>query len=147
MLAELVEEALKSGRRVRFRASGASMRPAIRGGDLITVAPVPIEDLAVGDIVLSRVGPKLTAHRIVAIERLPSSGGGPPSPRFLLRGDAAAVDDLPLPAERVIGRVVAVERKPCVLASRIIHGSRRERIERWVSILRRRIPTLFRKVP
>ena len=141
VLDELVEEALKSGRRVRFRATGGSMRPAIREGDILVVAPARPDELAPGDIVLSRVGRKLTAHRLVAIERPRSPGGEPLPCRFLLREDASAVDDLPLPAERVIGRVVEVERAPRFLGCRMLRlrGTGEERIARWISTLCRRI--------
>lgn len=110
MLAELVEQALKSGRRVRFRATGGSMRPSIREGDLLTVAPARAEELTIGDIVLSRAGEKLTAHRLVEIIGAGSPGGSPDgSGRFVCRGDAACNPDRPLAPSQVLGKVVAVE--------------------------------------
>ncbi len=110
MLAELVEEALKSGRRVRFRATGESMRPSIRDGDLITVAPARPEELTIGDIVLSRVGEKLTAHRLVELAGVdPPPGRTHGSCRLICRGDAAGAPDPPLEPSQVLGKVVAVE--------------------------------------
>lgn len=110
MLDELVEEALKSGRRVRFRATGGSMRPAIREGDILLVAPARPEELAPGDIVLSRVGRKLTAHRLVEVLRAQAPEGREGGVlRVVCRGDAVSAPDLPLAPSHILGRVIAVE--------------------------------------
>jgi len=114
VLDELVEEALKSGRRVRFRATGGSMRPAIREGDILVVAPARPDELAPGDIVLSRVGRKLTAHRLVEVTRAGVPGGQAVAPfRVVCRGDAACGPDLPLDPSHILGKVIAVEAPVC----------------------------------
>lgn len=58
---------LSRGHRVRFRAEGDSMHPAIRGGEAIVVEPVSPEHLKKGDIVLYLSGRGITAHRVVKI--------------------------------------------------------------------------------
>ncbi len=127
MLDELVEEALKSGRRVRFRATGESMRPAIREGDILLVAPARPEELAPGDIVLSRVGRKLTAHRLVEVLRAEAPEGREGGVlRVVCRGDAVSAPDLPLEGSRVLGKIVAVESS-------------------WVNRLRNRLARRFRR--
>jgi signal peptidase I len=105
-LSTLAAEALAQGVPVRFRATGDSMYPTIRDGEVIRVAPVADERIGVGDIVLYRAegGVRLLAHRLVAISETP--GGR----RFHLRGDAKGGCDAPLPAAEVIGRVEAVSR-------------------------------------
>lgn len=57
---------LKLGETVQFRPRGNSMQGKIESGDLCTVAPVKIEELAVGDIVLCKVGGAQYLHLIKA---------------------------------------------------------------------------------
>lgn len=69
---------LAEGKRVKIRAKGNSMRPFIRGGDIIVLAPTP-EQLRKGDIVLARLDERnYVVHRIVGID----------SDRLILAGDA-----------------------------------------------------------
>jgi signal peptidase I len=82
--AELSEALLREGRAVRFRASGISMRPFIREGDILTVKPIDPAKVRRGDVVLFK-GPRdrVRAHRVIRIthdgERL----------HFTARGDNA----------------------------------------------------------
>jgi signal peptidase I len=89
---------------VRFRAEGFSMYPAIRDGELITVAPVSAAPIARGDVLLFRTAARLLAHRVVRV----ATGGR--DGVLQLRGDAKASCDTPIDAGDVIGRVVAVHR-------------------------------------
>ncbi len=85
----------------RFTASGISMSPFIRDGDVITIAPVLSSILRVGDVV-AFVNPdcmKLTVHRILKV----SQEG------FLIKGDNNSDHDGIMSAESIIGRVVKVE--------------------------------------
>jgi hypothetical protein len=88
---------------IRFRAAGLSMYPAIRDGELITVAPVAAGQISRGDVLLCRTPTRLLAHRVVAV----AEGG---APVLRLRGDAKASCDAPIAASDVIGRVVSVHR-------------------------------------
>jgi hypothetical protein len=100
----VVLELLGGGSPVRFRASGDSMYPSIRDGERITVAPVAVDDLASGDVLLYRQGGRLLAHRLVV-----QSGSG--AARMLhLRGDGKGGCDAPVQASAIVGRVTAVER-------------------------------------
>lgn len=125
---------LSRGHRVRFRAEGDSMHPAIRGGEAIVVEPVSPEHLKKGDIVLYLSGRGITAHRVVKIlaggaaysleeRELRSLEGNPSSAAllkrsapqvkrsfFVLRGDAPGSADEPVEQEQILGKVVAVER-------------------------------------
>jgi len=101
----LVEHLLSRGVQVRFRVFGWSMHPAIRSGDLISVAAIEPSDAARGDILLYRAGLRVVAHRVVAV------GHDPANPTFVLRGDATSSDDAPITREHVLGRVVAVKRQ------------------------------------
>jgi hypothetical protein len=100
----LVHDLLDSGLHVRFRATGRSMAPAVKDGDLVTVAPVAPHLIALGDVLLCETWRGPIAHRVVAIE---ADAAGC---RFVLRGDRSLEDDRPVEAPRVRGRLVAVER-------------------------------------
>ncbi len=82
--------------------------------ETLIVEPASIEALAVGDIVLSRSGEKLTAHRLIGIDHEPAGASRPVAEQrlsFITRGDACSVCDPPAGAEHLLGKVVAVERK------------------------------------
>ena len=95
----LSDDLLRSGRRVRFQVTGASMYPTIRAGDLVTVEPASLDALAIGDVVRSSNQDRLLVHRVVRIEE-----GG-----FATRGDALAVGDERGAHDLLLGRVVSVE--------------------------------------
>jgi len=61
-------EKLLAGEISSFRPRGQSMTPRIESGQLCTVSPVDSASLAVGDIVLCRVGGAEYLHLIRAIE-------------------------------------------------------------------------------
>lgn len=102
---DVVSDVLRRGHSVRFRANGASMRPNIREGEVITVAPVQPAQIRRGDVVLYRSSRGVIAHRVVRITRRPDG-----SVALLPRGDASRTCDEPVEEAAVLGRVVAVER-------------------------------------
>lgn len=64
--ATLYIDKLKQGETVQFRPRGNSMTGKIESGNLCTVAPAKKEELAVGDIVLCKVGGAQYLHLIKA---------------------------------------------------------------------------------
>ena len=101
-LPELMRSVLRRGALFRFRATGASMSPLIRGGDTLTVAPIVRTRLRLGEVV-AFVHPetnRLVVHRIVAAAR----------GAFLLWGDRVAAPDGWMPRAAILGRVTQVER-------------------------------------
>ena len=114
---EISTELLTRGHRIRFRAEGKSMHPTIRDGEVINVAPVAPYDVRRGDILLYRSAKSVIAHRVVAIVNPQSpffsaqSSTLSPHYSFILRGDASDSCDEPVEAERLMGKVVAVERE------------------------------------
>jgi hypothetical protein len=145
---ELLEEVLNHGHSVRFRAPGNSMYPTICGGDIITVNPIEILSITIGDIILYRHKSGITAHRVVRTlkQSEENSRGAPQGPQksslsetlhFFLRGDAAIVFDDPVSAGQILGKVVIVERNgrridPYSLKVKLCFKARR-----FVSSLRR----------
>jgi phage repressor protein C with HTH and peptisase S24 domain len=101
----LVAAVLGRGARVRFRATGSSMAPAIADGDNLTVEPAGGGQLRLGEVLLVRRGGAVLAHRLAGRRRRP---GG--SVALVLRGDAAECDDPPADPADVLGRVVEAER-------------------------------------
>jgi len=103
--AAIVLESLSEGNSIRFTAEGASMRPFILNGDILTVAPLEGRTPRRGDVVLYRQPTgRLAAHRILGISR------ESPDRQFAIRGDArpGACETIPLPA--ILGRVIRRER-------------------------------------
>lgn len=103
--AEVSAGLLSTGCSLRFRASGRSMYPTIRHGEMVTVVPVAPAEIKRGDIVLYRSERGVIAHRVEGVRR--KSG------RIFclrLRGDASDSCDRPVQPEQVLGKVQSVER-------------------------------------
>jgi hypothetical protein len=103
---QLSSDLLSSGYSVRFRASGASMQPAIWHGDVLTIGPVAPSSITPGSVAVYRRFNRLLAHRVVRIEADDSG-----APVFVLRGDSASDCDAPVAAWQMLGEVVKVERR------------------------------------
>jgi signal peptidase I len=98
----LLSEVLAKGVRFRFRASGYSMSPFIRDGDVITVRPCKRTDLRKGAVAayLRPLDGHLAVHRIV----------GGTETGFALKGDHEPISDYPVAASGIMGVVDRVER-------------------------------------
>jgi signal peptidase I len=79
------------------------MLPLLREGDAVLVA-YGRDQIQRGNVVLFRQKGKLVAHRVWKITQ--DDGG----PILVTKGDSLFTFDAPLPKERIVGRVVAVER-------------------------------------
>ena len=106
----VIESLLARGCSVRFRASGGSMHPTIRAGDMLILAPIDPTVLRKGDVVLARQSGRLVAHRIAEVTK--SDAGT----RMLLRGDALSACAPTVSADAVLAKVVAIERAGCPIA-------------------------------
>ena len=108
--AALMATILFRGKQFRFRASGFSMSPTIRDGDVLTVSSPQHQPLQRGTIVafLSPSSGTLTVHRIVAQR----------DGRYLLKGDNIKVPDCWITTANVIGVVNCVEQD-----GKIVHFS------------------------
>ena len=97
---DLAGEVLRSFGRLRFRATGWSMLPAVWPGDTLVVERVNRDQIDVGDVVLVGRDGRLCAHRVVSRAR--ASG----SPHWVTQGDAMPAPDRPVIESELLGRVV-----------------------------------------
>ena len=120
---------LEAGQPVRFRASGSSMVPAIRDGDLLTVEPAGRRPFAECDIVLYAAAGRFRAHRVRSFD--------PVRGELVCQGDAWFCRPEVVPVASVVGVVAGVgpEATPA-LPKRKLAG--------WRAGIRGRLGRLFR---
>ena len=100
----LRKEIIAQGRSVQIFASGYSMFPFLKKGDLLTVEPVSMETIKRGDIVVFEVEEKWIAHRVIKIRNKVEGF------EFLLRGDTRTAFDPLVNKENFLGVVSAFRR-------------------------------------
>ena len=101
----LAQAILDEGLTLRFRAKGVSMHPFVRNGDILHVRAVAPERVHIGDLVLFRgAGSKLAVHRVLRRTKLEEKTS------FIIKGDRTERPDGIVPAENVLGQVIARER-------------------------------------
>jgi hypothetical protein len=101
----VIRALLEEGLAVRFRASGDSMHPALRDGDILIVEPVSAGRVRRGNVVLAQLKRGLTAHRVVAVTR---DGDG--RRWFTTRGDGVQECDAPFGPSSLLGIVTTADR-------------------------------------
>ena len=94
----------------RLRATGTSMFPVIRSGDVLSIRRCTLDDVHAGDIVLVHDGDRLFAHRLTEKNR--SDAGA----WLVTRGDSHWRMDPRRRASNLLGLVTAVERYGRVIA-------------------------------
>jgi len=102
VLVGLLRAVLEKGKPFRFEATGGSMSPFMRDGDVITVSPLSGTSPRLGDVVafIRLENGKLVVHRLV----------GKRDGCYLIRGDSAPDNADLIPRASVLGRVTKVER-------------------------------------
>ncbi len=130
----LCADLLRAGQTVRFAATGTSMAPAIRDGDVLTVEPVPASQVRLDDVVLYLAPRGLTAHRVV---------GTLAGAAFEACGDAPGSPVERVPEAAVLGRVTRVERRPRSFAVRLAAACRRAKVRLIAGLVRRRYGGVF----
>lgn len=97
----IIEAALATGATVRFTATGSSMFPFLRHGEVVELASCPTHRLRPGDVVLARrPDGHYVMHRIMVVE----------PGRVYMVSDAGRQDGW-IPAANILARAIAVERK------------------------------------
>src|SRR3990172_4274065 len=97
--ADLAESLLGSGWTLRLRVSGSSMKPLLRKGSLLRIAPCSPAPTA-GEIVLFRAASgRLVVHRVIGHE----------GEKLRTKGDSAGVTDRLVERHQLLGRVLGVD--------------------------------------
>lgn len=102
VLRDLADELLDKGTSLRIEASGYSMYPAIRPGNIIIIKPVPWEELKCGMIIAWKRENDMVVHRLVLAYE--SDGRR----YYITRGDSCRSSDKPVTGDMVAGRVEAI---------------------------------------
>jgi len=104
-LADLAAEILERGGCLSFWATGSSMRPTLRDGDLLTAVPAELSSIRPGDVLLYRAPDGRGAvHRVAAIGSEGIRAG------LVLSCDARPWTRYGISSEQVLGTVVSALR-------------------------------------
>ena len=99
-LMPMICAALGENQHVRLRATGSSMFPFLRSGDVVELAPLHLPPV-VGDLVLARCPDPSAGHRYVLHRVVRVQGGG-----YFLRGDAQKDCEGPFTPRDLLGRAI-----------------------------------------
>jgi signal peptidase I len=95
---------------LRVKMTGRSMSPAIEEDEWISIEPVVCDQISPGDVVLyASLSDTAVIHRVVRIDRGTET-------RIVTRGDSCLIDDVPVPIDRVLGKVIQVNPDGSVVA-------------------------------
>lgn len=92
---ELAREHLAAGHVLKAVASGRSMWPTVRDGEVVEIRPASAESVVLGDVVLVEQGGALVLHRVV----------GRQGELLVTRGDARPFPDPLVAPQAVLGRL------------------------------------------
>jgi signal peptidase I len=98
---DLARELSESGQRLKLEVTSRSMLPVLRPGDRIVVQNTGAESLGIGDLVIASRQGEFITHRLVGLG----------SKECYTKGDNARYLDPPVPFERILGKVIAIERE------------------------------------
>jgi len=105
VLKEFAFDLLRAGNSVRIMASGYSMYPSIKPGDIILIDPLPYQgSLITGDIIAWQRDSDFVVHRLVHITDSDNHR------YYLTRGDSSLSSDEPVSAGQLTGIVTTIER-------------------------------------
>jgi signal peptidase I len=146
---------LNRGLSLRLRATGRSMAPFLRGGEIVTIKKVPCASLRIGDLIFFKNRESsLLLHRIVKKQR---TGTGLV---FQTKGDAVTGIDDPVHENKILGKVRTIEKiASCDTLKPIDMESPRQRGVNYVrakvglgtsrlcsAVPKKAIPSIFRSV-
>ncbi len=100
----LRKKLIENNHSVKIVASGYSMYPFMRPGDVQTISPVPIEEIKVGDVAVFERNNDWISHRVIDIQNNNNEI------TLILRGDTSIQLDPLVTKENYIGKTVAFER-------------------------------------
>ena len=91
---------LRDGKTTKYKGHGNSMRPKILSGATVTLEPVALRDIKVGDMVFCKVRGNIFTHLVTALK------GGPDNRQVQISNNHGHVNGW---TTTVYGRVIAVE--------------------------------------
>lgn len=101
----LRKQLIENKHSVKVVASGYSMFPFMRKGDVQTISPVPIEEIQIGDVAVFERNDDWISHRVISIRKTNNET------TLILRGDTCMQIDPLVTKENYIGKTVAFERR------------------------------------
>ncbi len=102
VLRDLADELLDKGTSLRIEASGYSMFPSIKPGNIIIIKPVPDEELKCGMIIAWKREKDMVVHRLVLTYESDDKR------YYITRGDSCRSSDKPVTGNMIAGRVEAI---------------------------------------
>ncbi len=129
----LAQDTLQQFGRLRFRAMGSSMLPAIAPGDILTFRTATPSDLVPGQVVLMQGDGGLVAHRLLSHAQAQGL--------LTTMGDSLRVADAPFALTRLLGVLDAHQRGTRFIPLDGDHRRLLPRTSRW---LLRNIPLAHR---
>ncbi|MFM1771491.1 MAG: hypothetical protein RLZZ71_633 [Bacteroidota bacterium] len=100
----LRKKLIENNHSVKIVASGYSMFPFMRPGDVQTISPVPIEEIKVGDVAVFERNNDWISHRVIDIQNNNNEI------TLILRGDTSIQLDPLVTKANYIGKTVGFER-------------------------------------
>ena len=107
----LIKEFLQLGSCVRMTATGSSMWPFLRNGDIIEISSIGNLPVRPGEIVLAIHRERYLLHRVIQINMR----------GIFIAGDAQSYFQGPIAPDMVLGRVVALQRGSALLKLNRLH--------------------------
>ena len=101
----LAAEILRARSPIEVRASGISMLPSIRPGDVLAVENCDPSEVRAGDIIRFMRNGRFVIHRVLSVAR--DSG----NICWTTRGDSLTREDSPVSEKYFVGRVCSIRRK------------------------------------
>lgn len=101
---ELLIEALRARGCARLRVRGSSMRPWLRGGEVVELQSITPAEARPGDVVAFARGGGLFVHRVIGKRH------GEHGTLLITKGDAFAEPDAPVREDELLARVACVVR-------------------------------------
>lgn len=113
--AALYEEILNSGLSLRIRATGRSMSPFLKGGEILTIKKVPDSCFHIGDLIFfkTRYG-SLLLHRIIRKKYKDIV-------ILQTKGDAVLGADEPVSEHDILGKVCIIEKNIFGMSTKRVH--------------------------
>lgn len=113
--AALFEEILNRGLSLRIRATGKSMSPFLKGGEILTIKKAPDSSFHIGDLIFfkTRYG-SLLLHRIIRKQY---------NDMVILqtKGDAVPGADEPVSEDAILGKVCIIEKNFFGMATKHVY--------------------------